>query len=236
MLGGAWWATVHGVAKRQTRLSDFTFTFHFSLSCIGEGNGNPLQCSCLENPRDGVAWWAAVYGVAQSRTWLKQLSSSSSRFQLPLGSYLRTEWLDHSLVKCLNFFFNLQAGICPTGASQVVLVVKNPPANTGDIRDADSVPGLRRSPGGEHGIPLQYSCLENLINRGAWWATAHMVTMSQTQSKQLSMHTRICPRVLVTFPESFCRIGIMYFLNVCWNSQMNSSRQGVFSVVRCFKL
>ena len=41
--------------------------FHFSLSCIGEGNGNPLQCSCLENPRDGGAWWAAVYGVAQSR-------------------------------------------------------------------------------------------------------------------------------------------------------------------------
>ena len=52
--------------------------FHFSLSCIGEGNGNPLQCSCLENPRDGGAWWAAVYGVGQSRTRLKWLSSSSS--------------------------------------------------------------------------------------------------------------------------------------------------------------
>ena len=51
--------------------------FHFSLSCIGEGNGNPLQCSCLQNPRDGGAWWAAVYGVAQSRTRLKRLSSSS---------------------------------------------------------------------------------------------------------------------------------------------------------------
>ena len=45
--------------------------FHFSLSCIGEGNGNPLQCSCLKNPRDGGAWWAADYGVAQSRTRLK---------------------------------------------------------------------------------------------------------------------------------------------------------------------
>ena len=57
--------------------------FHFSLSCIGEGNGNPLQCSCLENPRDGGAWWAAVYGVAQSWTRLKRLSSSSSRlFQI----------------------------------------------------------------------------------------------------------------------------------------------------------
>ena len=51
--------------------------FHFSLSCTGEGNGNPLQCSCLENPRNGGAWWAAIYGVAQSRTWLKWLSSSS---------------------------------------------------------------------------------------------------------------------------------------------------------------
>ena len=52
--------------------------FHFSLSCTGEGNGNPLQCSCLENPRDGGAWWATVYGVTQSRTQLKWLSSSSN--------------------------------------------------------------------------------------------------------------------------------------------------------------
>ena len=50
--------------------------FHFSLSCIGEGNGNPLQCSCLENPRDRGAWWAAIYGVTQSQTRLKRLSSS----------------------------------------------------------------------------------------------------------------------------------------------------------------
>ena len=119
MDGGAWWAAVHGVAKSRTRLSDFTFTFHFpslekemathssilawkipwmqepgglqsmgsqrvghdwatSLSSIGEGNGNPLQCSCLENPRDGGGWWAAIYGVTQSRTRLKRLSSSSS--------------------------------------------------------------------------------------------------------------------------------------------------------------
>ena len=65
--------------------------FQFSLSCIAEGNGNPLQCSCLENPRDGGAWWAAVYGVTQSRTWLKWLSSSSSSSianQLPsLGQF-----------------------------------------------------------------------------------------------------------------------------------------------------
>ena len=56
--------------------------FDFSLSCIGEGNGNPLQCPCLENPRDGGAWWAAVYGVSQSRTQLKRLSSSSTSSML----------------------------------------------------------------------------------------------------------------------------------------------------------
>ena len=54
-----------------------------SLSRIGEGNGNPLQCSCLENPRDGGAWWAAIYGIAQSRTRLKRLSSSSSNMNTP---------------------------------------------------------------------------------------------------------------------------------------------------------
>ena len=57
---------------------DWATSLYFSLSCIGEGNGNPLQYSCLENPRDGGAWWAAIYGVAQSQTRLKQLSSSSS--------------------------------------------------------------------------------------------------------------------------------------------------------------
>ena len=62
--------------------------FHFSLSCIGEGNGNPLQYSCLENPRNGGAWWAAVYGVTQSWTRLKQLSSSSRQlgFYMPCGT------------------------------------------------------------------------------------------------------------------------------------------------------
>ena len=66
--------------------SDMTerLPFHFSPSCIGEGNGNPLQCSCLENPGDGGAWWAAVYGVAQSQTRLKRHSSSSSSLILKI--------------------------------------------------------------------------------------------------------------------------------------------------------
>ena len=61
------------------------------------------------------------------------------------------------------------------GASQVVLIVKNPPANAGDIRDAGSIPGLGRSPGGGHGNPLQYSCLENRKDRRAWQATVHRI-------------------------------------------------------------
>ena len=69
-----------GCSPRGRQESDTTerLHFHFSLSCIGEGNGNPLQCSCLENPRDWGAWWAAISGVTQSWTWLKRLSSSSS--------------------------------------------------------------------------------------------------------------------------------------------------------------
>ena len=67
--------------------------FHFSLSCFGKGNGNPVQCSCLENPRDGGAWWAAVYGVTQSWTWLMWLSSSSSIRQLfGLGFPMNHRW------------------------------------------------------------------------------------------------------------------------------------------------
>ena len=71
------WRSLVGCSPWGPEESDTTerLHFHFSLACIGEGNGNPLQCSCLENPRDSSAWWAAVYGVTQSRTQLKQLSS-----------------------------------------------------------------------------------------------------------------------------------------------------------------
>ena len=124
--------------------------FHFSLSCIGEGNDNPLQCSCLENPRDGGAWWAATYGVTQSQTRLKRLSSS----------------------------------IAFIGASQVALVVKNQLAKAGDI-DMCLIPGSGRSPGGGHCNPLQYSCLENPMDRGVWRATVHSAAKSWTRLKSL---------------------------------------------------
>ena len=79
---------------------------HFSLSCIGEGNGNPLQCSCLENPRDGEAWWAVVYGVTQSQTRLKRLSSSR------LLSHIMSIFLFFSFLGggCMRLLYN-QHGI-----------------------------------------------------------------------------------------------------------------------------
>ena len=72
------------------------------------------------------------------------------------------------------------------GASQVVLLVKNPPANAGNVRDSGSIPGLGRSPGGGPGNPLQCSCLENPMDKRAWWATVHGVAKSQTGLKRLA--------------------------------------------------
>ena len=83
------WRSLVGYSPWGPEESDTTeqLHFHFSLAYIGEGNGNPLHCSCLENPRDGGAWWAAVYGIPQSRTQLTQLSSSSS-------------------IKCINWYIS----------------------------------------------------------------------------------------------------------------------------------
>ena len=107
--------------------------FHFSLSCIGEGNGNPLQCSCLENPRDGGAWWAAVYGVTQSQTRLKRLSSSSRDFKNYAKSTLlcsvngtKPGWqcitLQHVFMNILYPLFKIYYAVFPGGS-----VVKNLP-------------------------------------------------------------------------------------------------------------
>ena len=82
--------------------------FHFSLSCIGEGNGNPLQCSCLENLRDGRAWWAAVYGVAQSRTRLKWLSSSSRIWiQIQLAQKCLLVMIGYPTFICKKYLYTL---------------------------------------------------------------------------------------------------------------------------------
>ena len=81
--------------------------FHFSLSCIGEGNGNPLQCSCLENPRDDGAWWAAVSGVTQSRTRLKRLSSSSRKDFIKLKLDSNAYKLESQIVEVHWQYFNI---------------------------------------------------------------------------------------------------------------------------------
>ena len=130
------------------------------LQYFGERNGNPLQCSCLKNPRDGEAWWAAVCGVAQSRTRLKQLSSSSRTSHQAL--------LSRIVMQVLAVLPGLPLWVSG----------KEPACNAGDT---GSIPGLGRFLQEGHGNPLQYSCLENLMNRRAWWATVHGVAKSQTR-------------------------------------------------------
>ena len=92
-------------------------------------------------------------------------------------------------------------------ASQVALVEKNPPTNAGDVRDTGLIPGSGRFPGGGNGTPLQYSCLENPMDRGPWRSTAHGVTKSRTRLKQRSIH--------VTFTKSSNRVTIIFFPRVC---------------------
>ena len=107
------WRSLEGCSPWGGWGSDTTerLHFHFSLSCVGEGNGNPLQCSCLESPRDGEARWAAVYGVTQSRTWLKWLSSTkplekaSIKIQKPLWLKLRLNTLKDIFYKVSEKIF-----------------------------------------------------------------------------------------------------------------------------------
>jgi len=137
--------------------------FHFSLSCIGEGNGNPLQCSCLENPRDGEPGGLPSMG-SHSWTWLKRLSSSSRETRKK--RFLFIAWFI-----CIYVSITIWREIGFLGGS----VTKNPLANTGD---SGSIPGSGRFPGAGNGNLLQYSCLENLKDQGALQATVHGIAKS----------------------------------------------------------
>ena len=122
------WRSLEGCSPWGRWESDMTerLHFHFSLSCTGEGNGNPLQCSCLESPGDGGAWWAAVYGVAQ-KSWLKWLSSSSSSnllfnlhmfvfspfFSQSLNSSFIRLWSENMLDIIFNLLNSLRLVLCP---------------------------------------------------------------------------------------------------------------------------
>ena len=112
------WTSLVGCSPWGRKESDTTecLHFHFSLSCIGEGNGNPLQCSCLKNPRDGGAWWADIYGVAQRQTRLKQLISSSSRLLCPQNSPGKNTGVGcHFLLQCMKVKSESEvAQSCPT--------------------------------------------------------------------------------------------------------------------------
>ena len=88
----------------------------------------------------------------------------------------------------------------------MVLVVKSLPANAGDIRDTGSTPGLGRAPGGKHGNPLQYSCLENSMDGEAWWATVHRVAKSWTQPKQLGVQACITRRIRTYVKKAMERV------------------------------
>ena len=157
-----------------------------------EGNGTRLQYSCLENPMDGGAWWAAVHGVTKNRTRLsdftftfhfhaleKEMATHSSvlAWRIPgtgepgglpsIGSHrVGHDWSDLAVAAGMLWGF--------PGSS----VVKNPPASAGD---AGLIPGWGRARGEGNGNPLQYSYLENPMDRGAWWATVHGGLKSQTQ-------------------------------------------------------
>ena len=122
-------------------------------------------------------------------------------------------------------------------ASQVVLVVKNQPVNAGDLRDASSIPGWGRVPGGGHSNPLQYSCLENPMDRGAWWATVHRVTKSCAGLKRLSMYA--CNIYILSFlslppaPHSLSQSLVLY---LTWFHFHLQSFYLDFSVVEFFHL
>ena len=106
----------------------------------------------------------------------------------PLHRMIAYQSAWHIIISCLFYYW----------ASQVVLVVTNPPINAGNIRDTGSIPGSGRSPGGGHGNPLQYSFLDNPKDRGAWWAPVYRVARSWTRLEWLSMHTDIIISVILS--------------------------------------
>ena len=120
------WKSLVGYSPWGHKESDTTERphFQFSLSCIGEGNGNPLQCSCLENPKDGGAWWAAVYEVAQSRTQLKRLSSSSRTFQDITCSFSKEDiFISTSSYDCFNHLTRNGRSIPKTSVTPLLIIV-----------------------------------------------------------------------------------------------------------------
>ena len=170
---------------------EFFLKFCYKKSLRSEESWAVLKLQNLENPTQaflnnkenilGLPWW--------SSGWDSKLRMQGGggwgggSVQVPgqgTGSHmpqLRACMLQLKILHAAN----KRAHMPQQGASQVALVVKNPPVRAGDVRDASSIPGSGRSLGEGHGNPLQYSSLENPMDRGAWWATVHRITKSQTR-------------------------------------------------------
>ena len=156
------WRSMEGCSPWGRWGSDTTeqLHFHFSLSCIGEGNGSPPQYSCLENPRDEGAWWAAVYGVAQSQTRLKWLINSSSRRRQRQPTPVLLPGKSHG--------WRGLVGYSPWGLEEL--------DTTEQLHFHFSLSCI----GEGNGNPLQCSCLENPRDGGAWWTAVNGVAQSWT--------------------------------------------------------
>ena len=128
--------------------------------------------------------WLLKLGQRGGEGWLTPQVSSEFRHLCRNSVEGKVDW---ALISLGFLEYRSMTG----GASQVALMVKNPPANAGDGRDTGSIPGSGRSPGGRHGNPLQYSCLENPMDRGTWKATVHRVAKSWTRLKRLSTHALV---------------------------------------------
>ena len=180
------------------------------------GHSHPLQHSCLKHPMVRGAWWATVHRITKSQTRLKRLNKQactipslctpqflpSFTHQWRSGGFLLLSIVNNTARNkargggaqglCL-WFKNLGAVTKDRWiyfwAPQAALLVKNLPANAGDIRDAGAIPGSGRASGEGHGNPPQHSRLENPMDRGTWQATVHGVTKSQTRLKRLSIRT-----------------------------------------------
>ena len=156
---------------------------HASSFQHGEGNGIPLQYSCLENPMDGGAWQAAVLGIATTSLSLFTFMHWRRKWQ-PTPVFLPGESQGRgSLVGCSLWGQRVRHNLATEHdlTGKIMLspkVVKESACNAGD---PGSTSGLGRSPGEGNGNPLQYSCLENPMDKGIWWATVHGVTKSQTR-------------------------------------------------------
>ena len=184
---------------------------------FGEGNGTPLQYSCLENPMDGGAWWAAVHGVAKSRTRLsdftftfhfyaleKEMATHFSvlAWRIPgtvepggplsMGSHrVRHDWSD--LAAAATYYL-------------ASLVAQNGKASACYAGNLGLIPGLGRSPGEGNGHPLQYSCLENSIDRGAWGAIVHGVAKILFNFLIMSLVYHLCIPTKLGLDRGFCVI------------------------------